>query len=149
MRKIRFLMRIFSMVLTGMVFTVAVFIMVINPTEMVEAKLFWQMPLVSALCTMTSLIYPWDREMSKTEAIVKTLIQYVLVNAIVLGGGAFFYWYDPSQLYNIASMVLSIALIFAVVIVISWKKSAVDAARMNEKLEEYRKKAEGNNLKDY
>lgn len=146
MRKIRFLMRTFTMVLTGVVFAVGVFTIVINPTETVETRLFWQMPLVSALCTLTSLIYPWDREMSKTEVIVRTLIHYVLVNIIVLGGGAFFDWYNPSQFRNIAAMMLTIALIFAVVTVISWRKSAVDAARMNEKLEEYQKKMAGNSL---
>lgn len=140
MRRIRFLMQIFTMVMTGVVFAVAVFTMVINPTDTVETKLFWQMPLVSALCTLVSLIYPWDREMSKREVIVKTLIHYVLVNVIVLGGGALFYWYDPSQLRNIVSMVFTVALIFAVVSVISWRKSAADAARMNEKLKEYQKK---------
>lgn len=146
MRKIRFLLRTFTMVLTGVVFAVGVFTMVINPTETVETKLFWQMPLVSALCTLTSLIYPWDREMSKTEVIVRTLIHYIFVNMIVLGGGAFFDWYNPSQLHNIAAMMLAIVLIFAVVTVISWRKSAVDAARMNEKLEEYQKKMAGNSL---
>ncbi|MFG6357489.1 MAG: DUF3021 domain-containing protein [Acetatifactor sp.] len=140
MKKIHFMMRVFTMVLTGVVFAVAVFTMVINPTETVETKLFWQMPLVSALCTLTSLIYPWNREMSKKEIIVKTLIHYLLINAIVLGGGALFYWYDPSQVRNIAAMVLAITLIFGVVTAISWRKSAADAARMNEKLEEYQKK---------
>ena len=145
MRKIRFLLRTFTMVLTGVVFAVGVFTIMINPTETVETKLFWQMPLVSALCTLTSLIYPWDREMRKTEVIVRTLIHYVLVNIIVLGGGVFFDWYNPSRFHNIAAMMLTIALIFAVVTVISWRKSAVDAARMNEKLEEYQKKMAGNN----
>jgi len=133
------------MVMTGVVFAVGVFTMVINPTETVETKLFWQIPLVSALCTLASLIYPWDREMSKTEFIIKALIHYVLVNVFVLGAGALFYWYDPSQLRNIAAMVLSIALIFAALSLITWRKSAADAARMNKKLEEYQKKiGEGN-----
>lgn len=140
MRKIRFLVHIFTMVMTGVMFAVAVFTTVINPTETVETKLFWQIPLVSALCTLTSLIYPWDREMGKTETVVKTLIHYLLVTSIVLGGGAFFHWYDPSQLQNIAAMVLAITLIFAVVTAVAWKKSATDAARMNKKLEEYQKK---------
>lgn len=148
MRKIRFLMRIFTMVMTGVVLAVGVFTMVINPTETVETKLFWQMPLVSVLCTLTSLIYPWDREMSKTEVIIKTLIHYVLVNVFVLGGGALFYWYDPSQLRNIAAMVLAIALIFAVISALSWRKSAADAARMNKKLEEYQKKVEKGNSEE-
>ena len=139
MRKIRFLMRTFSMVMTGVVFAVAVFTTVINPTETVETKLLWQMILVSALCTLASLIYPWDRAMSKTETIVRILIHYVYINVVVLWGGAFFDWYNPSRFGNIAAMMFAIAIIFGVVSVISWRKSAVDAARMNEKLEEYQK----------
>lgn len=142
MKKIRFLVQIFTMVMTGVVFAVAVFTLVINPTETVETKLFWQMPLVSALCTLTSLIYPGNREMGKEELLVKMLIHYILINVIVLGGGAFFRWYDPSQLGHIAAMILAITLIFGVVTAISWKKSAADAARMNEKLEEYQKKTQ-------
>lgn len=142
MKRIWFLTRIFSMVLTGVVFAVALFTTVINPTDTVETSLFWQMPLVSALCTLVSLIYPWEREMSKTEVIARTLVHYVLVNAIVLGSGAFFHWYNPSGIWNIVTMLLAIALIFAVVSAISWKKAEADAARMNEKLEEYQKKAD-------
>lgn len=148
MRRVRFLMQIFSMVITGVVFAIAVFTTVLNPTETVEAKLFWQIPLVSAVCTLVSLIYPWDREMGKVEAMVKTLLHYVLVNVIVLGSGMLFYWYDPSQFSNIAAMVLAIALIFGVITVISWKKSAADAVRMNERLAEYQRQTQQNEDED-
>lgn len=140
MRRIKYMLHIFSMVLTGVVIAVAVFITVVNPTDMVESALFWQMPLVSALCTLISLIYPWNREMGKTELIVKTIVHYVLVNVIVLGSGAYFCWYTPSQFHNIAAMVLAIAVIFGVITVGSWKKAVSDAAILNEKLEEYHKK---------
>lgn len=142
MRKIRFLIQTFSMVTTCVVFAVAVFTAGINPSEIVDAEIFWQIPLVSALCTLTSLIYPWDREMSKREVIVKTVIHYVLVNVVVLSSGAFFNWYDPSHFRNVCAMVLVIALIFGVVSIISWRKSAADAARMNERLEKYQETIE-------
>lgn len=144
MRRIGFLMRTFTMIMTGVVFAVAVFTTVINPTDTVGTGIFWQMALVSALCTLTMVIYPKDREMGKREIIVRVLIHYILINVIVLGSGVLFYWYDPSRLYNIAAMMLSIALIFGVVSGVSWRKSATDAARMNEKLEQYQKKAGGN-----
>ena len=140
MRKLRFLLHIFSMVMTGVVFAVTVFTTIINPTKTVESALLWQMILVSGLCTLTALIYPWNREMGKVEAIVKTIIQYVLVNVIVLSSGILFYWYDPSQFHSIAAMVLSIAVIFGTVVARSWKRASLDAARMNELLEEYQKK---------
>jgi hypothetical protein len=136
------MLHVFSMVLTGVVIAVAVFITVINPTDTVTSALFWQMPLVSAVCTLISLIYPWDREMGKTELIIKTVIHYILVNVIVLGSGALFYWYNPSQFRNIAAMVLAIAVIFGGINAFSWKRASSVAARLNEKLEEYHKKQE-------
>lgn len=99
MSRIRFMLHVFSMVLTGVVIAVAVFITVINPTDTVTSALFWQMPLVSAACTLISLIYPWGREMGKTELIIKTVIHYILVNVIVLGSGALFYWYNPAPVF--------------------------------------------------
>ncbi len=126
--------------MAGVTLATAVFITVINPIERVESVLLWQMMLVSGVCTLPSLIYPWNREMGKVEAIVKTVIHYVLVNVIVLGSGALFEWYNPSKFYSIAAMVLTIAVIFGAVTAGSWKRAALDAARMNEKLEEYQKK---------
>ena len=126
--------------MTGVVFAVAVFTTIVNPTKTVESMVLWQMLLVSGLCALTSLIYPWNREMGKVEAIVKTVIQYVLVNVIVLGSGILFDWYDPSRFFSIAAMVLSIAIIFGAVLISSWKREALYAARMNELLEEYQKK---------
>ena len=142
MSRIRFMLHVFSMVLTGVVIAVAVFITVINPTDTVTSALFWQMPVVSAVCTLISFIYPWDREMGKTELIIKTVIHYILVNVIVLGSGALFYWYNPSQFRNIAAMVLAIAVIFGGINAFSWKRASSVAARLNEKLEEYHKKQE-------
>ena len=142
MSRIRFMLHVFSTVLTGVVIMVAVFITVINPTDTVASALFWQMPLVSAACTLISLMYPWGSEMGKTELIIKTVIHYILVNVIVLGSGALFYWYNPSQFRNIAAMVLAIAVVFGGINAFSWKRASSDAARLNEKLEEYHKKQE-------
>ena len=144
MKKLGFKIHIFSMVMAGVVLAVAIFTTVIDPVEEIESVLLWQMLLVSGLCTMTALIYPWGREMGKVEAMVKTLIQYVLINVIVLGSGALFCWYNPSKFYSIVGMVLTIAIIFGSITVSSWKRAALDAARMNERLEEYQKRMEQN-----
>ncbi len=141
MRRLRALFHIYAMVMVGVTLATAVFTTIISPVERVESILLWQMMLVSGLCTLTSLIYPWNREMGKREAIVKTVIQYVLINVIVLGSGALFEWYNPSKFFSIAAMVLTIAIIFGAVTASSWKRAALDAARMNERLAEYQKKA--------
>ena len=147
MRRLRFLFHIYAMVMVGVTLAVALFTTIISPIERVESVLLWQMMLVSGLCTLTSLIYPWTREMGKVEIVVRTVLHYVLVNVIVLGSGALFEWYNPSKFYSITAMVLTIAIIFGTITVSSWKKAALDAARMNERLAEYQKN-NGNDLQN-
>lgn len=139
-RRLRYLFQIYTMVMTGVVFAVAIFTTVIDPVERVESALLWQMAVVSGLCTlMSQVVFPWKRAMGRVETVVRTLIHYVLINVTVLGSGALFDWYNPSRFGSVASMALSIAIIFWIVTAISWRKGKREAAEMNRRLEEYQK----------
>jgi len=138
-RKMRYLIDIFSMVTTCMVIAVAVFTSIINPIERIEAVILWQIPAVSAAIALTTLIYPWDIYLGKRKIAVRTAVHYILVNAIVLGTGVLFGWFDPRDIRSDIAMVVTIAVIYAIVSGISWTRSARDAKKMNEKLKEYMK----------
>ena len=56
-------------------------------------------PSNSALCTLSCLIYPWNRILGKTEMGIRTVIHYLLVNGIVLGAGFWFEWYRMSGIF--------------------------------------------------
>jgi uncharacterized membrane protein len=110
----------------------------------VETAVLWQIPAVSALCALTCLIYPWDRTLGKAEMGIRTLIHYILINGIVLGAGFWFHWYRIDRIQSIAAMLITIALIFALVSAVTWAQRAEEAKRMNERLREYQeKKAKG------
>lgn len=138
-RKIGFLLNIFSMITSCMVIAVALFVTVLNPIERIEAVILWQIPAVAALISLTSLIHPWDIPLKKAGMAARIIIHYVLVNIIVLGAGYAFDWYNPKSGESVTAMVVSIAVIFAIVSGISWGRSARDARRMNERLQEYMK----------
>ncbi len=141
MRRLKHLFQTYTMVMTGVVFATALFTTVINPVELVESALLWQMAVISGLCTlMSQIVFPWERGMGRVEAIVRTLIHYILINVVVLGSGAWFEWYNPSRFGSVVSMILAIAVIFGGVTAISWKKGKWEAAEMNRRLEEYQKK---------
>lgn len=76
---------------------------------------------------------------------MRKVFHYIMVNMIVLGAGFVFEWYDPKSMGSVTAMLVTIAVIFAVVSGISWGRSARDAKRMNERLQEYMKAAEGIN----
>ena len=144
-RKLGFLLNIFSMITSCMVIAVALFVTVLNPTERIEAVILWQIPAVAALISLTTLIYPWDKPLKKAETTMRKVFHYIMVNVIVLGAGFVFEWYDPKSIGSVTAMLVTIAVIFAVVSGISWGRSARDAKRMNERLQEYMKAEEGIN----
>ena len=71
---------------------------------------------------------------------IRIVAHYILINVIVLTAGFWFQWYKTDHLGNIAAMLITIALIFGIVSALSWKKAAMDAKRMNEKLREFQQK---------
>lgn len=142
MRKIRFLFEIFSMVTACVVIAVAFFTTVLEPVDTVDPVIFWQILSVSFLCSLGCLIYPWDKVPGKREMGIRIVVHYLLINGIVLTAGFCFKWYRPDRLGSVVVMLLTIALIFGIVSALSWRKAAVDAKRMNEKLRELQQKKE-------
>lgn len=140
MKKIRFLFEVFSMVTSCVVIAVALFTTALEPVDAVEPVILWQILCVSFLCSLGSLIYPWDRALGKWEMGIRILIHYLLINGIVLTAGFRFEWYRADNLGSVVVMVVTIILIFGIVSAVSWSKSAADARRMNEKLREFQQK---------
>lgn len=140
MRKIRFLFEVFSMVTACVIIAVALFTTVLDPVDTLEPAILWQIPCISFLCSLGCLIYPWDRPLGKREMGVRIVIHYLLINGIVLTAGFWFRWYRVDNLGSVVVMLITIALIFGIVSAISWRKSAADAKRMNERLREFQQK---------
>lgn len=140
MKKIKFLFEVFSKVTTCVVIAVALFHIVPDPADAMEAAVLWQILGVSFLCSLGSLIYPWDRPLGKWEMGIRIFVHYLFINGIVLAAGFWFQWYSADDLGSVMIMLFTIALIFGVVSVLSWSKAAEDAKRMNEKLREFQEK---------
>ncbi len=140
--RIRFLFYVFSLVTTCVVIAVAVFTNLLEPSETVESAVLWQIPLVSFFCSLGGLIYPWDRCCRKREMAVRVGVHYVYINMVVLGAGFWFRWYRTDHLGSLAVMVVTIALVYVVVSVISWRRSAEDARAINERLKEYQQQGD-------
>lgn len=137
MKKFCFVMNCFAVITCCVVAAVAVFTTVIFPVESISPYITWQILLVSFLCAVSTLVYPWDKELKKGKFRLIITLHYIIINIIVLGFGILFDWYNYDNLLNVLTMIIMIAVIFAVVSVVSWKKSERDAKVMNEKLQKY------------
>lgn len=137
--KIKNLFFCFACVTTFVVFVTAVYIGIFFPGTTLGVEILWQILFVSFLCSLGVLIYP-EREVSAGTAILLTVLHYIEVNIVVMGCGLWFGWFYADNLPMVLGMLFIIALVFAVVSAILWSRDKRIAARINERLMEYREK---------
>lgn len=106
----------------------------ISKSDMIPASLLWQIPLLSFLGALSSLIYPWDRSMTRKDFVIRIAIHYLIMNGIVLGGGSLFGWFDIHEPLQVAMMALSVAIIFFIISLYSWTKGNREAQKLNQRL---------------
>ena len=106
----------------------------ISKSDMIPSSLLWQIPLLSFLGALSSLIYPWDRSMTRKEFVILIAIHYLIMNGIILGGGGFFGWFDIHEPLQVAMMALSVAIIFFIISLYSWTKGNREAQKLNQRL---------------
>ncbi len=137
-KRLMFLWNTFCIISACVLIVTALFTTILFPTDSISPNVLWQMVFVSFLCTASTLLYPWEHKLKKTEFFIRVAIHYILINVIVLGFGSRFHWYQPAHFKSTLYMLIAIAVIFAIVSLISWSLSAKDAKKMNERLERYR-----------
>ncbi len=112
----------------------AIIMVLVSGSDTVPASLLWQIPLLSFLGAVSSLIYPWNRSMTKPEFIIRVAIHYLIMNGIILGGGNFFGWFNIREPLQVLFMFLSVAIIFLIISLYSWTKGNNEARRLNQTL---------------
>ena len=85
---------------------------------------------------MSTVIYP-DFIVSRIKAIVLSIVHYLIIVLIVMLSGYEYNWYAINSARSITYILTTITIVFVIISAISWKKSAIEADKMNKKLEEY------------
>ena len=133
--RLHFFWNLFCMITTCIFFAVAFSDLVINPHEVIEAGILWQVPLIAAITAVSSFIYP-RHPMSGFERNIRILIHYLLILATVLTGGYWFGWYTIHSLASVLAMIFAVTAIFFLVSVIVWSRAEKEARNLNQKLRE-------------
>ena len=92
MTKFEFVLNKFYEITAWSLFAAVAMTVLNGDYDTVPASLLWQIPLLSFLGALSSLIYPWDRSMTRKEFVIRIAIHYLIMNGIVLGGGSLFGW---------------------------------------------------------
>lgn len=141
MRRLKDMLFVYVCVTTCVLFVTALYITIFWPQVTLGVEILWQILFVSFLCSIANSIYP-QREVRKKTMIFLYIMRYVVTNGIVLGYGIWFGWFYANDLPMVLAMILSIAVIFALVSVIAWRRGKQQAALMNERLQVYQRKEE-------
>lgn len=137
-RILHYLWNVFSWIATGVTCVTAIYIMIFWGADTnIGVELLWQILLVSAVCSLGSLIlYNEKKEFSKKEMLVRCCLLFAYVDIIVLTCGFYFQWFYFSSWKMVAGMELCIIAVFAVTMGFSSLAAKKEADAMNKKLRE-------------
>lgn len=139
MKRLKELALMFAWVTTGVLMASTIFIGIFYGYENASFNILWQIIVCALICTIGSLIYPNNREISRRQALILTGIYYVYINIVVLGCGLAFQWFNVSHLGMVIMMLILIAVVFIVIWRISLYRAKKLADEMNKRLEAYQK----------
>ncbi|POP31483.1 DUF3021 domain-containing protein [Lactonifactor longoviformis] len=138
-KRMQDMLAMFFRITTGIVFVTAVYIGIFwGSGSEIGVNILWQILMVSALCTLGSLLLPCgaEKEVSKRGMLVRMILYFIYVNAVVLGCGLWFAWFSPSKPHMLAGMEVCIIGVFAIVTSVSYFSAYRMAEQMNRKLRE-------------
>lgn len=136
MERLKDMFFVFVCVTTCVLFVTAMYMTVFWQQAVLGVEILWQILVVSFLCSVVTFFYP-RREVGKKAMLSIYICHYVLTNAIVLGCGIWFEWFYIDNLPMVLAMLLAIAVIFALVSAVAWRRGKQQAELMNERLQKY------------
>lgn len=140
MKKLMDLLFTFICVTTCVVFVTAMHITVFTPQACLGVEILWQMLAVSFLTSLGVYFYPDEASVGTT--LIRYILHYIYCNAVVLGCGLWFGWFDVDNLPTVFGMLIAIAFVFFLVSAVVWNRSRKEAALMNERLKGYQQEGE-------
>lgn len=136
-KRLECMMSLFTKITTGVVLATAVFIQIfVGADAQLGVEILWQDLFVSAICTLPTLLIPLEeeREVPKYSMLIRMILCYLLINMAVLLSGAYFSWFAFDDWKQVLGMLITIAVVFAFVMLSSYWMEYQEAERMNAKL---------------
>lgn len=142
----RSILNTFAYITTGVVFGAAVFISIFEGNSTISVDILWEILGISFLSSMGNFIYYSNNEerystWTKRQLMIRTILHYLYINAIVLGSGLAFHWFYWYRIDMMAVMIAIILVVFALIWSINFFHDKKLAIQLNEKLMEHYQKS--------
>ncbi len=135
------IMRAFCLISTCITIGLAAFLTVFS-VETIPSAALWQVPLVSFIIALTGgLIYYSRRELSKKAYLVRNVLHFVLIGAMLFLSANLFNWFKYANFRVVIIFTVLVVLIYVIVsVIIYYYVKNYQAKLMNEKLNEFKQK---------
>ncbi len=137
--KIKSMIKTFSYVTTGVLFSTALFISVFKPQASLDVTLLWQILCTTLICTLGNLLYP-SREISTKQIVIRMFIHYLYIHVVIFSCAYFFDWFELNNGQMRVFMFICITVVFAAVSWFTWHEDKKTSELLNHSLEKYRKR---------
>lgn len=131
--------RTFAYVLLGVEIATATFISIFYPGTSLSVSLLWEMLASSFVCTLGNVIWWTEKRLGRTETVVRIVLHYLYINAVVFGSAFAFDWIDIGSIAMVLSMLMMILVIFVIVFLAIRHHGNKISELMNRSLRAYQK----------
>lgn len=105
-------------------------------TDFLPTALLWQILFTGVVCGVATALLIVDEMQSRKEVFVRFGAHYIVINAIILGGGALFGWYTVTPV-GVVCMLVTVALVYVAVATMAYLRDKSTADKINERLERF------------
>ncbi|MGF7141602.1 fatty acid desaturase [Anaerotaenia torta] len=134
MKTLKSIIHTFFYVLSGSVLCTAVFMTIFLPKLYFTVEIIWQVIISSAIAASGGLIFYSRKELSKKQMKLRLIINYMYINAVVLGCAFLWEWVNYRRISQVITMILLIAGVYISITAATFNREKKVAEDMNQKL---------------
>lgn len=121
-------------IVTGSLFAAAVFCSIFYHGESLRYEILWQILIVAALCTLSTLILLSSKELSKKQMLFRQILQFVVLLVILLICAYAYGWIARGSLIQPLVFLLLVTGVYVIVKLLLFSREKQAAKLLNKRL---------------
>lgn len=129
----------FVLIVVGITVSSSIFLALFYPALHLSAGILGQIVVMSFVCAIGNFIFYAKYEISKQQMMIRKIVHFLYINAIVFLGAFLWHWVTPGMITQFFVLLVMIELVYVAVTVINILKENRDAEVMNQRLSQLNK----------
>lgn len=136
-KKIQLFFDVFARIAATIFFFSSIYIAVFFGTDVnLSISYVWGVLFISLAATIARIPFFGDKEISKAKMLAGNIIYFIFLSILVMVSGYYLQWFHPGENKMIIGLEITIFVIYACVMFISYITDLQTAKKLNEKLKD-------------